>query len=72
MTCIIVGLLIGQTIRVGFNTWMTWTYEQDSACYTVNHEYLARIQGKSLYFNQASLYEYNQCLLNEGRLNGIT
>lgn len=65
MSCIMLGLLIGQTVRVGVNTWFAWTYETDSKCYLVNHEYLARVKGISLNYNQASIYEYNECLKNE-------
>jgi hypothetical protein len=70
MSCIVCGLLIGQVVRVGVNTYLAWSYTQESDCYTVNHEYLARIQGKVLYTNQASIYEYNECLKAEGSDHG--
>ena len=70
MTIIIFALLLGQGLRVGINTYLMWSYETDSNCYTVNHEYLARAQGKSLNYNQQSIYEYEECLKREGLANG--
>lgn len=71
MTCIIFGLILGQGLRVGINTFEAWNFDTSSTnCFTVNHEYLARIEGKSLYYNQASIDMYNECLLQEGKLNG--
>ena len=71
MTIIVFSLMLGQCLRVGINTYQAWSYTQDSDCYLVNHEYLARVQGKVLYTNQAPMYEYNKCLKQEGLRNGI-
>jgi hypothetical protein len=65
MTIIIFALILGQCLRVGILTYQAWSYTQDSNCYTVNHEYLARAQGKVINTNQASIYGYNACLKNE-------
>lgn len=65
MSIIIFALILGQGLRVGLLTYTSWNYGQDSNCYTVNHEYLARIQGKSLNYNQASIHEYNKCIEKE-------
>ena len=69
MSIIIFSLILGQVIRVGALTYSSWSYTQDSNCYTVNHEYLARVQGKSLYYNQATIYEYEECLQQERESN---
>jgi len=66
MRIIVFALILGQCLRVGINTFDVWNYSQTSNCYTVNHEYLARVQGKSLNYNQASIGMYNACLKNEG------
>jgi hypothetical protein len=70
MQCLVFALILGQVLRVGILTYEAWNYKQESNCYLVNHEYLARIQGKSLYYNQASLSTYNECLSQEGLHNG--
>jgi len=67
MQIIIFALLLGQVLRVGFYTYESWNYPTNTKCYLVNHEYLARVKGISLNYNQASIYEYNTCLKNEGR-----
>lgn len=69
---VVFALIVGQMLRVGFLTHEAWNYPiTDSNCYLVNHEYLARIEGKSLNYNQVSLYDYNECLKSEGFVNGI-
>ncbi len=66
MAIIIFALLLGQTMRVGIQTYQAWSYDTSQTnCFTVNHEYFARLQGKSLYYNQATIYEYNECLKKE-------
>jgi len=70
MKIIIFALLLGQVLRVGVLTYSSWSYEQSSNCYTVNHEYLARVQGKSINTNQATIYEYKECLKREGLSHG--
>lgn len=71
MKIIIFALLLGQVLRVGLNTFEAWNYNTDNTkCFTVNHEYLARVKGISLNYNQASIYEYNECLKKEGLNHG--
>lgn len=70
MTIIVFALLLGQFMRVGIFTYQAWSYEQDSKCYTVNHEYLGRLKGISLNYNQASIVEYNECIKREATHNG--
>ncbi|MEI7961182.1 MAG: hypothetical protein WCI04_02500 [archaeon] len=71
MTVIIYGLLIGNFIRVGALTYEAWSYDTSQTnCFTVNHEYLARVEGKSLNYNQASIDEYNACVKKEKLLDG--
>ena len=73
ITIIIFALLLGQFMRVGINTYQAWSFDTTNTnCFTVNHEYLARIQGKSLNYNQATIYEYEKCLQNEALQNGTT
>lgn len=70
ITILIFSLILGQVLRVGLFTFEAWNYPTNSKCYTVDHEYLARLKGISLNYNQASIYEYNKCLINEGLPNG--
>jgi hypothetical protein len=71
MKIIVFALLLGQVLRVGLFTFEAWNYNTDNTkCFTVNHEYLARVKGISLNYNQASIDEYNKCLINEGLHNG--
>lgn len=63
---IIFALLLGQVLRVGLFTYEAWNYDTDSTkCFLVNHEYLARIKGISLNYNQASISMYNECVAQE-------
>lgn len=63
---IIFALLLGQVLRVGLFTYQAWNYDTDSTkCFLVNHEYLARIKGISLNYNQASISMYNECVAQE-------
>jgi hypothetical protein len=66
MQIIVFALLLGQCLRVGVLTYNAWSYTQESNCYLVNHEYLARVQGEVINTNQATIYEYNECLKKEG------
>jgi len=71
MKIIVFALLLGQVLRVGLFTFEAWNYNTDNTkCFTVNHEYLARVKGISLNYNQASIYEYNECLKKEGLNHG--
>ena len=70
ITILIFSLILGQVLRVGLFTYEAWNYPTNSKCYTVDHEYLARLKGISLNYNQASIYEYDKCLINEGLHNG--
>ena len=71
MTCIIFGLILGQGLRVGINTFEAWNFDTSSTnCFTVNHEYLARVKGISLNYNQASIDIYNECLKKEDLNHG--
>jgi len=66
ITIIVFGLLVGQTLRVTALTYEAWSFDTSTTnCFTVNHEYLARLQGKSLYYNQAPIDTYNECLQKE-------
>jgi hypothetical protein len=72
-TIIIFGLLLGQGLRVGINTYEAWNFDTTTTnCFTVNHEYLARVEGKSLNYNQASIDEYQACLKTEGKTGDWT
>jgi len=67
MKIIIFALLLGQALRVGINTFQAWNYDTNNTkCFLVNHEYLARVKGISLNYNQASIDTYNDCLIKEG------
>lgn len=71
MTCIIFGLILGQGLRVGINTFEAWNFDtSDTKCFLVNHEYLARVKGISLNYNQASIDMYNECLKKEDLNHG--
>lgn len=71
MKYIIFALILGQSLRVGINTFEAWNFDTDSTkCFTVNHEYLARVKGISLYYNQAPIDTYNNCLEEEELLHG--
>jgi hypothetical protein len=71
MKIIVFALLLGQVLRVGLFTFEAWNYNTDNTkCFTVNHEYLARVKGISLNYNQASIYEYNECLKKEDLNHG--
>jgi hypothetical protein len=71
MKIIVFALLLGQVLRVGLNTFEAWNYNTDNTkCFTVNHEYLARVKGISLNYNQATIDIYNECLIQEGLVNG--
>lgn len=66
MKIIVFALLLGQVLRVGLFTFEAWNYNTDNTkCFTVNHEYLARVKGISLNYNQASIDMYNECLKKE-------
>lgn len=71
MKIIIFALLLGQVLRVGLFTFEAWNYDTDNTkCFTVNHEYLARVKGISLNYNQASIDMYNECLKKEDLNHG--
>jgi hypothetical protein len=71
MKIIVFALLLGQVLRVGLFTFEAWNYNTDNTkCFTVNHEYLARVKGISLNYNQASIDMYNECLKKEGLNHG--
>jgi len=71
MKYIIFALILGQALRVGINTFQEWNVDTDSTkCFTVDHEYLARVKGISLYYNQAPIDTYNNCLKQEALLHG--
>jgi hypothetical protein len=66
ISIIIFALTFGQLIRVASLTYQAWSYDTSTTnCFTVNHEYLARLQGKSLYYNQAPIDTYNECVQKE-------
>lgn len=72
ITLIVFALLLGQFLRVSILTYEAWSFDTSKTnCFTVNHEYFARLQGKSLNYNQASIVEYDKCLKKEA-LNGTT
>lgn len=71
MKIIVFALILGQVLRVGIYTHEAWNYPiTDSNCYLVNHEYLARVKGISLNYNQASIDMYNECLKKEDLNHG--
>lgn len=62
-TIIVLGLLIGQGIRVGYLTHESWTREiEDEQCVLVNDEYFLRAtKGLNYSYNQLSIKELESC-----------
>jgi hypothetical protein len=67
ITILIIGLLLGQTIRVGLNTYNSWNRTvEDENCVTVNDEYFLRAtKGLNYTYNQIDTQEVKSCKIKK-------
>ena len=63
ITIIVFALILGQGLRVGINTYNSWTRTiENESCVTVNDEYFLRAtKGLNYSYNQISTQEVNLC-----------